>query len=199
METSLAESFDQGRIAANDSARLVTDQYIQMNSRTNGNLSSADLSNSKVIRSHGRCEDLEIHAVSIRGGNELDIHTGGEFIVCIQYKSNRQPISPAFVVSVNDNLGLEVVRLSTMPISGYPIQKLNESGIIELTIKSLPLVAGSYSLDVGFVRESVEWLLRLDNVLSFQVAPSDYYKSGFALDRDRGMIVVDHSWNHRLA
>jgi len=127
---------------------------------------------------------------------EAGPRTGDPLIINIKYSASRQFQAPAFVLIVKDSMGIELIRLSTMPISGFEIDQLYSSGQVQLTIDSLPLVAGTYSVDVGFTRESVEWIHRLDGAITFEVGAKDVYKSGMALDRTRGVVVVQHSWNH---
>jgi hypothetical protein len=187
---------DQGEVVKEGDVNAVTEEYMRMgNEIAESNI--ADEDTSRVIRSQNSCEELRIKSVSIAGDDSGRIRTGQRFTLSIVYERKQRTISPAFVVSVKDFTGLELIRLSTMPISGYEIETLFEAGVVELEIDSLPLVAGSYFIDVGFVRESVEWLLRLENVLKFQVTMYDFYDSGVALDRTRGVMVVDHRWNHR--
>lgn len=128
--------------------------------------------------------------------NTYGIKTNDSMTIRIRYSANRDFTAPAFVVSLKDHLGQELIRLSTMPISGYHISKIYNNGTICLSIDSLPFVAGIYFIDIGFVRERVEWLLKLENIVKFSILPQDVYGSGFMLDRTRGMIVLKHQWSH---
>ena len=110
-----------------------------------------------------------------------------------------RPVAPAFIVKVKNFVGQELIRLSTMPISGYSISRAFESGEVVLTLDALPLVAGRYYLDVGLVRERVEWLITLENVVRFDVHLNDVYRSGFPLDNTRGIFITDHRWEHHEA
>jgi hypothetical protein len=84
-----------------------------------------------------------------------------------------------------------------MPISGYRIESLYPKGSIELHTKSLPLVAGRYILDIGFVRERIEWITKLNHVVEFEIQARDVYGSGFLLDRKRGFLTTEHNWVHK--
>lgn len=123
--------------------------------------------------------------------------TGDPLIVRIYYDAQRRCRSPAFYIKIKDSMGYEVIRLSTMPISGFVIEKLHPSGYVQLTIESLPLVAGAYSMDVGFVREGIEWIVQLEDLVRFEVGEQDVYGSGLIMDRNRGLIVVPHGWQHK--
>ena len=83
-----------------------------------------------------------------------------------------------------------------MPISGFTIDKLFNKGIVDLIIESIPLVKGIYYIDVGFVRESVEWYFRAESLIQLVIEGKDIYNSGLELDKQRGIIWVQHSWKH---
>ncbi len=105
-------------------------------------------------------------------------------------------MSPAFIVRFRDLYGMEIVRLATMPISGYEIEHLHRRGRVQLFVPKLPFVGGHYLIDVDFVRSGVNPILRLEHLVEFDVEQADYYGTGRALDRSKGLIVLDHSWDH---
>jgi len=129
-------------------------------------------------------------------GTDIGPRTGDPLVIRIHYSTNRQWQAPAFVVSIKDSMDYELVRLSTLPISGYRLEELFPSGCIQLTIEELPLVAGIYYLDIGFARVRVEHIVNLENVIRMEVAESDVYESGCIMDSARGSIVVNHKWDH---
>jgi lipopolysaccharide transport system ATP-binding protein len=104
----------------------------------------------------------------------------------------------SFAVSIKSHLGLELCRLSTMPISGYVIDELGRIGYLDLTVSSLPLVGGRYLLDLVIFRPAVELILQLPEVVVFDVAPTDIYGSGIGMDQTRGLLAVNHQWHHQI-
>ncbi|MCK9238801.1 ABC transporter ATP-binding protein [Desulfocurvus sp.] len=122
--------------------------------------------------------------------------TGQGLELRIGYEARRQFVSPAFAVHLNDHLGRRLVQLNTSPISGQPVERLGARGTMRLRIDALPLTAGTYTLDVGFVREQSEWVVKLERAVTLRVTPRDVYGSGMALDQSRGAIVVGHRWEH---
>lgn len=139
-----------------------------------------------------RITDLEIRGQR----NDKRIISGEDIYFIIKYKCNIKYSSPAFVVIIKDEYENEIIRLSNMPISGYKIDDLFDNGSIELKINRLPLVKGNYLVDIGFVHEKVEWHFRLENIVELYVEGNDIYGSGLELDRNRGVIWVDHNWIH---
>jgi len=124
-----------------------------------------------------------------------EIGTGDGLVVRILYRAARKFIAPAFMVSIGDGYGVELARLSTMPISGYFIESIEGDGAVELVIEELPLAGGNYLLTLGVARANVEWILRLEGVVSLHVEPRDVYRSGLAIDNNRGLITLKHGWN----
>ncbi len=140
---------------------------------------------------------FELEEVEIFNPENKNILMGDPVTIRIKYKSTRKWISPAFVISIKDFSGLELIRLSSMPISGFVIDDLFSQGCAELHISSLPLVSGQYIVDFGFVRESVEWIVKFKDLIRFEVVGKDVYRSGIILDQNRGIITVEHLWKHQ--
>lgn len=192
---------DQGSVAQIGRASYVTEAYVNIQnsyeSDKSGNWYKVDFDK---LYKH-QIQGFAITGIELLNFNDntssSGVRTGDPFVIRIKYTASRKFVAPAFVVSIKDHLGQKLVRLSTMPISGYRILKIYKNGEISLFIESLPFVAGNYFIDIGFVRERVEWLLKLDGVVQFNVHPQDVYGSNFILDRSRGIIVVKHKWNHK--
>lgn len=155
--------------------------------------------NLKVLNEQGEC-DMKITDIIISNPQKLELGpcTGDPMVIRVTYQAQVPFESPAFVVSIKDFYDQEIIRLGNMPIGGYQFVSLAGNGYVELLIKKLPLVAGRYYVDIGFAKDYVEWVFRLENVLELEVMPQDVYKSGVLMDRSRGMIVVEHSWNHAM-
>jgi lipopolysaccharide transport system ATP-binding protein len=102
------------------------------------------------------------------------------------------------LLQIRTHLGQELVRLSTMPVSGYEIDHLARIGYVDLTIESMPLVGGRYLLGVHFYRPHVEAMLILSDVVTLEVAPTDVYGSGVGMDQNQGVIVANHKWHHQV-
>ena len=124
------------------------------------------------------------------------VYSGSSLTINIKYKATKKFIASAFVIKVKDINEVELFRLSNMPISGFKIEHLYNEGLVSISVHKLPLIKGKYLIDVGFVRQNVEWYFNLENVISLEVKGADVYNSGFELDRTRGIIWVNHEWNH---
>lgn len=131
-----------------------------------------------------------------KGGSRLLV-SGDEMNILIAYRATRKFVNPAFVLQFKDIYDVELLRLSNMPISGYQIDSLFETGEIRLRIDRIPFVKGRFTIDLGLVRERVEWHFRIESIVSFEVEGGDVYNSGFELDGSRGLIWTPHKWDHQ--
>ncbi len=145
-----------------------------------------------------RVTGVEMFGLDSQPLQHLD--TNGGFTLRMHYECDgsfaRGAVS--FMVSIKTHLGYEVCRLSNMPISGYPIEELARVGHLDLTINSLPLVGGRYLIDLKIFRPAVETILQLPEVVTFEIAPTDVYKTGIGMDQQRGLFVVSHRWHHQV-
>ena len=180
-----------GRIVQFDATAAVIGDYLDDALGT----SSGVVVDREVLAAQTR-EDIRIIDVEVIAPSTVAPTTSEPLLVRIRYRTTREFRSPAFVISLKEAWGQELARLSTMPISGFEIPALHRDGVVELRIESLPFVAGRFHLDVGFVREQMEWIVKLEDVVSFDVQGRDVYGSGVILDRQRGMIVLPHRWSH---
>jgi lipopolysaccharide transport system ATP-binding protein len=191
-----AVQLDRGELVKYGSTREVLDNYLSH--RSGASDSHCGYIVHREVLSQQNCDVFEFEDVGLNNPRAPSAGpcTGDPLHIRARYRSSRTLSPPSFVCSIRNANQQELIRLSTTPISGFPIERLYRTGDIELDIDSLPLVAGRYFVDIGFVREASEWVSRLENVIEFQVYPRDVYHSGLALDESRGMFVVDHRWQH---
>lgn len=132
----------------------------------------------------------------INGRGESSITPGDEVRIALSYEALEQVKGPAFVISFHSIEGTEILRLSTLPISGFPIDELKGKGTITLRLHDFPLLGGLYTLSVSVVKPGVRMLVNYPNVMRINVFESDVYHSGLVLNNSRGVIKVNHEWEH---
>jgi lipopolysaccharide transport system ATP-binding protein len=189
---------NDGELILDDTAVLTASHYIDTASNAESRNGRAYTVRRTALESEQH-PDMQITTVALYTPSQEPLtvfYTGEPLVLRIQYQACRQFTSQAFSVHINNQLGQRVVQLNTTPISGYPITRLGRSGYLDLVIDSLPLTAGRYYFDVGFVRERTSWIIKLEEVIALDVSSKDVYGSGMALDNSRGMIVVQHHWTH---
>ncbi|MDJ0795483.1 MAG: ABC transporter ATP-binding protein [Calothrix sp. MO_167.B12] len=193
--------FHKGSIIESGETSAVTEKYFSYSS-SESNLDYGESwykINQKAFHKHSERSGFKFTNIGIINPKSLNkvTQTGDPLLIRLEYSTNIKYLSPGFVIQIKDIYGQELIRLSTMPISGYIIETLHSNGLVELLIKEVPLASGRYVLDIGFVRERIEWIVKLENILEFDIAPQDVYGSGIAIDRSRGLLVVKHEWNYK--
>jgi homopolymeric O-antigen transport system ATP-binding protein len=188
-----------GKLVVDDSSEVAIEEYLHVRRRLADDKLAYHVDREQIDRSGSkefRITGLSLHEPS--GGDLLHCGTGDPVSLRIEYEAESRFVSPAFVFILKNHWGQELLLLNTTPISGYRIEKLGVRGRVDLTIRSLPLTAGHYFLDVGFVKESREWVVRLDEVIELEISPKDVYGSGMTQKNARGVLVVPHEWDHQV-
>lgn len=185
--------FDHGQLVFSGPATEGIDYYLKMS-----DLPASVTAISLVDNAAAQCEGLRLLEITLRNPAQPAVGpcTGDPLSIRLRYQSTRPLLSPGFFFSISDTRGIELIHLNTLPISGFPIEGLHPAGVVELFLDELPLVSGPYTLSFAFDRANVATVFGLTNVLHFEVAPKDVYKSGCKLDQSRGRIVVRHHWSH---
>lgn len=132
------------------------------------------------------CRNLSSSSAVITSGDDVELK--------LHYKYSGSNPVPSLVISIKDLNGVEIIRLSNLPISGVHLS-LQPSGKIALVIRRLSLVKGSYLIDIGFARAGIEMIFYQESVIRLDVAGADIYGSGLQLDNSRGLVWVDHEWS----
>ncbi|NOQ22406.1 MAG: ATP-binding cassette domain-containing protein [Candidatus Aegiribacteria sp.] len=190
---------EEGRIICDDKPEKVISKYLQdtQDQTETGRVYSI---NYQVIEENCH-NDFKITNVGLMSVNHSELnsfHTKDSLIIQIEYQASKQFTSQAFAVHINNRYHSRVIQLNTTPISGYHIDTLGKIGKIELLLKDIPLTAGRYFFDIGFVRERIGWIVKLEKVITLNIGLRDVYNSGMALDSKRGVLVVKHSWSHKI-
>ncbi len=184
-----------GRVAATGGVEEVTEQYLNSGAVEEG----GGPVRVRGIPYHHKKTDFTIEDIKVtdlEGGVITNLSTGDTIRLRVYYRAGKKITSPGLVIKFKTNLGVEVFRLSNMPISGYSVGEIEGKGFFDLTIKDLPLLGGLYTVEIGLAREMVEWYFNIEDAVQLQVTPTDVYGSGLALDTGRGLIAVSHEWKH---
>ncbi|WP_298421577.1 ABC transporter ATP-binding protein [uncultured Kordia sp.] len=123
-----------------------------------------------------------------------EIKTGAPFEVELSYKNNSNfeidefgisiwKLDETKIISISSNLKKEIATID------------QNTGKVRCKIDSLPLVQGSYLLNV-FVANKAGVADYLEKVLTFEVEENDYFGNGKLVDSKWGTIIVDHKWKH---
>ncbi len=186
---------DEGKLVLNGQPDTVIGNYLTRTTPSSGcwNVDRAKLEGS------GPVQITAIDVLDLGGEPLQDLTTGGGFVLRAQYEleENVKIPSASFVVRLKNYMGVEVLRLSNTPISGFPIESLSGKGQIDLVIPVLPFTEGKYSFDVAVGRKRQGFYTELIDVLSIHIRNHDIYGSGATLDHYHGISVVTHRWIHQ--
>jgi ABC-type polysaccharide/polyol phosphate transport system ATPase subunit len=116
--------------------------------------------------------------------------TGEPFVVRIWYNAHRRIESPAFGVSIYDELGTRLNGPNTVWSNGGP-QVAQGRGVVDYVVDSLPLLDGRYDLTVAIYDHLVthpydHW----DKMATFTMVPGDE-------ERQDGVVYIPCRWESR--
>ncbi len=182
---------DGGRVAADGKVEEVIDSYLS-NTYHGEYESLIDVERLKKCDVAG----FKIDSIEVRNLSHPDrqLSSGDDIQFRVNYDFVGINPSPSLIFSIKDSYGVEVCRLSNLPISGVALE-LKARGTIELTIPCLALTKGIYYVDVGYAHESVERYFTAEALIRLEISGSDVYGSGFELGESRGLVWMAHKWN----
>ncbi|MFC1836335.1 ABC transporter ATP-binding protein [Thermodesulfobacteriota bacterium] len=146
-----------------------------------------------VTDSRYRIVDLEILG---RDRKPLDYVRTGDFVCFrIHYHLDRSLANPGFRLMIFSQSRVELLRISTDPISGFHVPPLPAGeGFIDATIESFPFTAGMYAVDVGITRVRQDHPHDVQGAAVIHVQGGDVYGSGFQMTTRLGFFTCDHEW-----
>lgn len=188
---------DEGMLVAEGNTSEVVGNYVAL-IRSAVDLSTSDGINHLALANQDSSEivirDVELHTIEGAPLAGNDVERG--ISIRVHYTALKEILSPGFIVMLRTHDGVELCRVSNMPISGYYIEAIDGDGTIEVVFDELPFTGGRYFVSLAVARASVRTLLVLNDVAWFNVASRDEYGSGMALDTSRGYLFIKHRWRH---
>ncbi len=144
-----------------------------------------------------RIENVEM--LDAHGQPLQDLPVGAGFVLRLHYAVAPDKVMPSVRLGIRfkSQIGVEVLRLSNDPTSGFPLSDLRGRGTLDVIVPSLPLLAGDYWLDVAVARLRQGRYLELNDLVFLTVRNHDIYHSGSF--PNRGLVVIPHRWLHRPA
>jgi lipopolysaccharide transport system ATP-binding protein len=189
---------DGGHLVGEGETAVIVRQYVGLNrgeveALAEDNINRWSLANQDseeiVIR------DVELLTADGSSVGQRDVEDN--LTVRLHYTAKRPILSPGFIVMLRTQDGIELCRVSNVPISGFHVEKIAGDGMIEVSFEALPFTGGRYFVSVAVARANVRLLLSLPDVAWFNMAKRDVYGSGLALETNRGYLFVSHKWRHQ--
>ena len=140
----------------------------------------------------GLVEIVNVQFLDGQGQERTEFRTGERMTARITYRAHQRVSRPAFGVALHRSDGTHITGPNTVT-SGYDIDFIEGTGVVEYTIEHLPLLPGDYQLTAAiYDLFSVHPFDHHHRMYSFRVRPG-------ATKETEGIIHIPCSWHHRSA
>jgi len=121
--------------------------------------------------------------------NVSHIQMGQPFSIIVQFESSEHPIKPNLGVVIKDKYDVPVFGINNNTVSGSIVNQPISSGTIKCAFDNLPLMPGTYSIDL-FLGEEQHDLDVVMDAASFSVESADVYGTGKIPSSTTGNVFV---------
>ena len=122
------------------------------------------------------------------------IKTADNFTIYAEFYSPNAVENGSISFFVKTLSGTIILRVATMPDQNVPFKFKKGINKIYCNIKSLPLPGGTYVFSMGLAIPMREWLLKHDELFTFDVNENDIYNSGYPPLLENSVAVVNYDW-----
>lgn len=116
---------------------------------------------------------------------------GGRFHLRLVLDAPIQVEAPNVTVGIDDNLGQRLLSLQT-PLTNPVLPRLQQAGVLECVVESLPLAPGDYWVKLGLAAVPDE-IDEIERALRFTVTEGDLFGAGRG--HHRGVCVAPSKWS----
>jgi lipopolysaccharide transport system ATP-binding protein len=163
---------------------------------------------SDFLRSEGAAVDLAAHPnrrpgcqavlgrirlLNEAGAETTSFTSGGPVIVELRARPGCPVSEPHFAIGFEDSLGVRLFTVATYLTDSAPAAS-RRTGHLLCHIDQLPLVPGRYTLTLNAGPQHAVWTDVIDQAVSFDVLPSDFYGNGRLPNPDWGRFLVRSRW-----
>jgi lipopolysaccharide transport system ATP-binding protein len=106
------------------------------------------------------------------------VRMGSSLSLKVSFNCDSQPLSPALIVTVKNAHQAPVFAVSNKYNTNFLFPERVTAGTIVCTLERLPLMPGTYYLDLSFGSELIYNLDEVHEAISFDVTPADVFGSG---------------------
>lgn len=184
---------DRGKLVADGPSREVIARYLSESSVQAS--STVDLTEFAYRAGSGEAQFTAVEFLHADGSEARAIRTGDALTLRLRFRANETIRSPYFGVSIATEFGTLVAHPNTWS-AGLEVGELSAGEHeLELAIKSLPLMPGSYPLTLWMNRQSddhsIDWL---EGCATLAVHTPDPSVIGRTLPRRPGVVHLDAHW-----
>jgi lipopolysaccharide transport system ATP-binding protein len=124
----------------------------------------------------------------------VQVKTSDDLVIYAEFYSPRVVENGSISFFVKTLAGNVILRFATLPDRGVPYTFKKGINKIHCVVKSLPLPAGTFVFSMGLAIPMREWMLKHEELFTFEVAENDIYNSGYSPILDNSMAVADYDW-----
>ena len=121
------------------------------------------------------------------------IRTGSSLSINVAFDSHGSPIQPVLGVMIKTDLGAPIFRVDNRIIPGFDLEKVEAPATISCHLADLPLMPGTYLVDLALGNESRD-LDVVQDAISFEIEPGDVFGSGKLPPTTSGPICWFATW-----
>jgi homopolymeric O-antigen transport system ATP-binding protein len=189
---------DQGQIRGDGDTSKVMRDY--MDQFAESRRAGADLAQIEDRDGTGEVRITGIEFLDSRGKAKPIIRSGDCLTIRMHYHAKQRVGDPQFGVSLRTESGALVTRISTVITGFRPPCLPVGAGYCDVTCDALNLTAGRYIVSLYTTgpdhHNSTKFCWDvLENCATLDVEPSDFYKSGWRLGREIGIVLLPCKWN----
>jgi lipopolysaccharide transport system ATP-binding protein len=123
------------------------------------------------------------------------IRMGGTLSVCVDYRSERQTVSPVLGLVIKNNYGQPIFGINNRLVPGYQFNDPSREGSIACHFRGLPLMPNTYSIDLFFGDLYQDYDVVYD-AITFEVVAADVFGNGKLPGAECGPVYWPATWTH---
>lgn len=151
----------------------------------------------EFINRNEKCNEMLAYIVRAHvevGNKKVGVAVcGSELTFKLFYKARRAGVRAALYIGIYNNHGEKLMHLGTLYGDGEPF-KTKVEGMVSCKIKRLPLVGGSYSVNLSLHIDGKPYQ-RIENAFNLSIENGDYYGNGKLPDRKECKFLVEQFWS----
>lgn len=182
---------DNGRIALKGAVNDCVEYYLKR-SRGVEYAYGIDYEKLKMCK----CEELDFTDIEIinHSREDSEIRAGDHLTFRFHYQCYTPIASFGLELVFMDYQEQQVISFKSNPNSGFLIDELSGKGYIDLEIKELTLVGGTYYINVRAYKRLVKTFFGQPSLIKIDIKPEDVYRTGYVLGTESGLMWMHHRW-----
>jgi lipopolysaccharide transport system ATP-binding protein len=180
---------DHGKIAMDGAVHDLVQEYHRRVLNAHGDVGST----LSELDSPTRVQKIFRSATLLDGAGEPTnfLPVGGRFHLRLVLDAPVTVEAPTVTVGIDDNLGQRILSLQT-PLTNPVLTRLQQPGVLDCAVESLPLAPGDYWVKLGFAAVPDE-IDEIERALRFTVTEGELFEGGRG--HHRGVCVAPSKWN----